>query len=341
LVNSPDRGVNHPLLQQPPCHTEDQLQEQQAAVVALAESAAAAGATAAAAGGGQVSPALLLQHKLTSAGLLSDMSAFKAANPGALLEDFLAWDAANAAAVAAGTARNSSSKEQVCKDTTSAPTADTTTTSSSSSSSIGSSHRQQRAGVPGGLWQQLWDMAPPIPAAAQKPLLDPVREGERVVHYLETLSPVALLSQLVCVAVSEFSQLLAAAAAAQQLPAVAVVVARFENMAASILRRCNSNTAAAAAAAPIHGSSSSSALAWDGGGAATAVGAGLGGSGGSSSSGWNDVELELLLSELMYLEQVGGEPSTRARWTVLQHAEHVPTVCALPTPSILRSTAPA
>ncbi|KAG6631164.1 hypothetical protein CIPAW_13G071900 [Carya illinoinensis] len=52
----------------------------------------------------------------------------------------------------------------------------------------------------GNLWRNIWNDAPALPASEQKPLLDPNREGEKVLHYLETLRPHQLLEQMVCTA---------------------------------------------------------------------------------------------------------------------------------------------
>lgn len=76
-----------------------------------------------------------------------------------------------------------------------------------------------------GSWQQLWDLAPPLPAAAQRPLLNPSKEGEQVLHYLETLTPAALFSQLLAAAVKEALRLLMASRGAA-LPAAEAVAAR-------------------------------------------------------------------------------------------------------------------
>ncbi|KAG2673013.1 hypothetical protein I3760_13G069700 [Carya illinoinensis] len=58
----------------------------------------------------------------------------------------------------------------------------------------------QRMSEHGNLWRNIWNDAPALPASEQKPLLDPNREGEKVLHYLETLRPHQLLEQMVCTA---------------------------------------------------------------------------------------------------------------------------------------------
>lgn len=72
----------------------------------------------------------------------------------------------------------------------------------------------------GNAWQQLWASAAALPAARQRPLLDPQLEGERVLHLLETLPPAALFAELLAVGYSAAVQLLSTAGPAAGLPAV-------------------------------------------------------------------------------------------------------------------------
>lgn len=85
--------------------------------------------------------------------------------------------------------------------------------------------RASLAAPPGNAWQQLWDAAPAQPASAQRPLLNAQKEGEAVLHYMETLAPGSLFSQLLAAAVAEALALLAASRGAA-LPAAAAVLAR-------------------------------------------------------------------------------------------------------------------
>ncbi|KAL2317452.1 hypothetical protein Fmac_031328 [Flemingia macrophylla] len=52
------------------------------------------------------------------------------------------------------------------------------------------------------LWRNIGNKnnTPALPVSEQKPLLDPNREGEKVLNYLETLQPHRLLEQMVCTA---------------------------------------------------------------------------------------------------------------------------------------------
>ncbi|CAH2069523.1 unnamed protein product [Thlaspi arvense] len=117
--------------------------------------------------------------------LLSDMSAFKAANPDAVFEDFIRW--------------HSPGDWESSEPEAAEPLA--------GSISEGSKDKwpprgrlSQRMSDQGNLWRKSWNDAPSLPADDQKPLLDPNREGEKILHYLETVRPHQLLEQMVCTA---------------------------------------------------------------------------------------------------------------------------------------------
>lgn len=46
-------------------------------------------------------------------------------------------------------------------------------------------------------WDTYWKEVSPCPAAQQTPLMDPLVEGERAMHYLETIPPSELFEQLI------------------------------------------------------------------------------------------------------------------------------------------------
>jgi hypothetical protein len=103
-----------------------------------------------------------LRAELLSPSLISDMRAFKAANPGCEFVDFLRWF---------------SPKDVVVADESKAPLA---------------SPRMLD-----GLWLQTWtNSAPPLEASKQKKLFDPVVVGEKALHWLETLSLDAVCGNL-------------------------------------------------------------------------------------------------------------------------------------------------
>ncbi|WVY93297.1 hypothetical protein V8G54_032385 [Vigna mungo] len=120
--------------------------------------------------------------------LTSDMSAFKAANPDAIFEDFIRWHSP-------GDWEEYDDPEKSKSSSSSA-----LDTKKSKDSWPPQGKLSKRMSEHGNLWRKLWNSAPALPASEQKPLLDPNREGEKVLHYLETLQPHELLEQMVCTA---------------------------------------------------------------------------------------------------------------------------------------------
>ncbi|RDX95002.1 Rab3 GTPase-activating protein catalytic subunit [Mucuna pruriens] len=115
-------------------------------------------------------------------------SAFKAANPDAIFEDFIRWHSPGdweEVDDPEGSKSSSSSALDIKKSKDSWPP---------------QGRLSKRMSEHGNLWKKLWNSAPALPASEQKPLLDPNREGEKVLHYLETLPPHELLEQMVCTA---------------------------------------------------------------------------------------------------------------------------------------------
>lgn len=98
--------------------------------------------------------ALRMQMQLPS--LVSDMEAFKAANPGAQLEDFVRWY----------------SPRDYDSDSGLSP----------------------RMRAENNAWVKAWDQAKSVPANRQKKLFDYTTEGEKVLHYLSSLSLSSLVS---------------------------------------------------------------------------------------------------------------------------------------------------
>ncbi|KAM3229036.1 hypothetical protein ACQJBY_060141 [Aegilops geniculata] len=114
--------------------------------------------------------------------LSSDMSAFKAANPDAAFEDFIRWH---------------SPGDWVSEDK-----------SDGNPAWPPKGRLSQRMSEHGNMWRKIWNDAPALPVSEQKSLLDSVREGEKVVHYLETLRPQQLLEQMVCTAFKSSADIL-------------------------------------------------------------------------------------------------------------------------------------
>ncbi|KAK4804884.1 hypothetical protein SAY86_004701 [Trapa natans] len=100
--------------------------------------------------------------------LLSDMQAFKAANPGCILEDFVRWHSPPDWTEAEEGSGSFSTKGQL-------------------------SRRMQKEG---NLWRELWDAAKPVPAVKQSPLFDEDLSVEGILNFLEDIPPLELFEQL-------------------------------------------------------------------------------------------------------------------------------------------------
>ncbi|XP_021851525.1 uncharacterized protein [Spinacia oleracea] len=112
--------------------------------------------------------------------LQSDMSAFKAANPDAVFEDFIRWHSPGD-----WVSEGSDEKESGTRLSGDWPPR---------------GRLSKRMSDHGNFWRKLWNDAPALAAYEQKSLLDPNREGEKILHYLETLRPHQLLEQMICTA---------------------------------------------------------------------------------------------------------------------------------------------
>ena len=135
-----------------------------------------------------------LRARVQSDVLLSDMSAFKAANPGACLADFVRWH---------------SPKDWEEEEGFPPPSDGTVAPGFSSTRAAPRGRLSLRMRSPGNAWQTLWRDAPSAPASAQKPLFDPIREGEKCLHRLDTVPPREVFSQLLAVAAAAVGHVLA------------------------------------------------------------------------------------------------------------------------------------
>ncbi|KAG0243650.1 Rab3 GTPase-activating protein catalytic subunit, partial [Mortierella sp. GBA43] len=132
-----------PKLQEPGYMTEDMIQEQEDLLESLGSSSDSAKARA----------------EMQSAQLLSDMSAFKASNPGCVLGDFVRWHSPK---------DWDEEKHQL----------------------------SPRMTESGNTWQDLWEKSRPIPASEQEPLFDHAREAQRALAYLNSLTSKKVFAQL-------------------------------------------------------------------------------------------------------------------------------------------------
>ncbi|KAJ9080236.1 hypothetical protein DSO57_1027263 [Entomophthora muscae] len=142
-----DEPLYIPVTQDPGFMTEDMLKEQALLFEQLGTSAQATQRRA----------------QIQGAHLLSDMEAFKAANPRAALGDFVRWYSP--------------------RDWVAVPDNPQGALSA-------------RMGNPDNIWQELWQKAEPVPAYRQKQLFSPDTEGEKALHYLEHLTVFELLRLL-------------------------------------------------------------------------------------------------------------------------------------------------
>ncbi|XP_069677662.1 rab3 GTPase-activating protein catalytic subunit [Periplaneta americana] len=130
-----------PVTQEPSPKTEDQVEEDAEVLLQLGTDALGAE----------------MRARMMSASLLSDMESFKAANPGAVLEDFIRWY---------------SPRDWIEEDEV-----------DEYGQKRGSlSARMQ---IKGNMWLDVWEAAKPVPARRQKRLFDDTREAEKVLHFLE------------------------------------------------------------------------------------------------------------------------------------------------------------
>lgn len=161
--------------------------------------------------GGSAESAVLRQQ-LQSAALVSDMQAFKAANPGCCLADFIRWY---------------SPKDWIPLD----PVLGTAAQQQLALPQDGKdvwwfdargmlSERMRFGATKQHLWQQMWERAAPVPVAQQRCLFDPMHEAEKIFHYLETISPHELFHQMLAGAVASalFTLETALPVASQALP---------------------------------------------------------------------------------------------------------------------------
>ncbi|XP_004524726.1 rab3 GTPase-activating protein catalytic subunit [Ceratitis capitata] len=142
-----DEPLYVPITQDPVPKTEDELQEDAEAMLKH--------------GSGSD-----LSMQLMCSSLLSDMEAFKAANPNGKLEDFIRWY---------------SPRDWEEDDS-------------------GLGKLSARMEAPGNTWQKMWQDAKPVPAYKQKRLFDETTEGEKVMSYLESRN-INEISKLVIITV--------------------------------------------------------------------------------------------------------------------------------------------
>lgn len=229
LRASPPRPLRVPITQLPAVMTEDAMREREAALEAL----------------GDTPEGRALRARVQSDVLLSDMSAFKAANPGACLADFVRWHSPKDWEEEEGfpppSDFNFSSEGGGIKDGVKENAALSRGTVAPGFSSTRAAPRGRlslRMRSPGNAWQTLWRDAPAAAASAQKPLFDPIREGEKCLHRLDTVPPREVFSQLLAVAAAAVGHVLASSRGAQITPAPEALRRAAERARATLARPC-------------------------------------------------------------------------------------------------------
>ena len=162
-----------------------------------------------------------VHQQLRLAKLRSDMQAFKAANVGCVFADFVRWYAP---------------QSWVTEDLSVAAMASSTVSVADDVVLVwpgqGRVNIEERAdgGLVAGVnpeWLELWASNPPLAAAQQKPLFNVPQEAEKVLHYLETISPAHLLCQMLMAAIASAHFILAEAATdATELAPVSAAIAK-------------------------------------------------------------------------------------------------------------------
>ena len=181
MLRPPHRLMAEPIAQLPPLYTEDMMREREAALSAL----------------GDTEDGRAIRLKMQSDMLVSDMSAFKAANPGSCLADFVRWHSPRDW-ISDGRRREGSQRVE-------AP-------------ARAHGCLSERMRNEGNAWRTLWRDSPRLPASRQKPLFDPIKEGEKALHHLEQAPPPEIFAQLCAAATSAVGNLYARAEGATLAP---------------------------------------------------------------------------------------------------------------------------
>eukprot|EP00798_Chlamydomonas_sp_ICE-L_P020824 gene20823-27654_t len=239
LSRHPDRPLRIPITQPPPAYTEDRMLERQAAMEGLMM--------------GSVPEGSELANRLATGLLTSDMAAFKAANPGAVIEDFLRWYSPRDVKLDAE--GDSQLSERMTSSATSGPAKEQTKEAAGTTSSTTSWAVKEPSKEAAGTTNSTTEGAATIPSSNPWHILwdttmDPALEGERVLHDLDTIQPGDLFDQLVAVSIAAAVQMLASAEGAK-LPAVHELVHKYNVISRSILKTGSSLLADCPSAHPL------------------------------------------------------------------------------------------
>lgn len=141
-----------------------------------------------------------MRAQMQAQSLVSDMEAFRAANPGCVIEDFVRWHSERDWVV------EECREEGVMPSHLPQPDGSWVYADERTGKCM-RGRMSARMGEAGNLWHVAWSDARAVPASRQKPLVDYVREGERTLHHLESMEPQALLRQCALVALGAMHHL--------------------------------------------------------------------------------------------------------------------------------------
>ncbi|KAG9395135.1 rab3 GTPase-activating protein catalytic subunit isoform X2 [Carpediemonas membranifera] len=167
LLAFPALPLNVPLTQPTPPMSEEKLRVHEEVLIGLAGSDSE------------------VRDRYHSAQLLSDMRAFKAANPAAALEDFIRWYSPNDWVPA-----QPEHNVDIALDVELPPelkAAGVTEATVKNARRVIGYQLSPRMAAPTGLWRVLWSSADPVAADEQAPLFDAIGEAETTLVALETM----------------------------------------------------------------------------------------------------------------------------------------------------------
>jgi len=148
---------------------------------------------------------IAIAQRLQKPKLLSDMSSFKAANHGAVFEDFVRWY---------GNPENPL-HEEISGETARAAFEHRTSLPSTHAKTLALEEASEAIAILMSLrafWEDTWEESEPCPAFDQEPLFDPYSRAEMVLHAFETIHPAILMNQVLAVKLSNAKFVLESAA---------------------------------------------------------------------------------------------------------------------------------
>ena len=163
LINHPNQLLNVPITQEAVPTTEHMMQEQMEVLERIAEQNVS-----------NIKETSIIRAKLQCASLLSDMEAFKAANPGCCFEDFIRWHSPR------DFIESEEEEEDERKD----------------SLKPIKGRLSQRFSTEDNLWTQLWAEARAQPTSKQKLLFDYTKEAEKILHTFDKFTTNDLVDAL-------------------------------------------------------------------------------------------------------------------------------------------------